>query len=904
VARSKLEHGRYILLIKYRVSQTHRGAAQYKEFRSTDARWRAGGRSPSWPTAEEAMTHAQPFTQFVQRGFAGGLGGSSSSINASTPPSFAAASASPSRRSKRTAEQSAERPSADDSESDHELSLDGVHLDFTQAPTPGVNMLHVVAADEGGGVSVRVRLCVGKTDAQLMVHQRRLEAWNSQNSNWVARQTAAVANQRYVPKRRASQRAADARASSSPSASTVPARPQAAAFLRRKRLGWGQGAKGRQSRSQLVRNVVARVEASVQRIRQQQAYQSAWRRAQIKLLQEAIARGNCAGLLVAPEEGEPAHVSKKQAVRVDIQCITLVEFFTLLEEEAARHDGLLPARLVYPLADQAGASVERFTGVSWSGRTVRDWYYAWHSNESRLLRDRRGRYEREVIVLEEDLCRKLRRWGRHHQNAPQFIDKAAAFINGTLLKEVAPEMLVEFRISLPVARSTVARWLSAVNIKRQWAKQNYFNDTHQNALIIKQRGEYIVQREAFELRQPLWVHLSATQRSELERRGRLSAADAIAKVRVKAEAKGLPAELPATLTLPTPRHEWDEGGVTMYEYHVDDAECFLEHRAARPLGGDFSRRWSGRPLLPPSTPPAREELMAVGATLSGVEEEAGGATGGTAAGGEAGGEAGGSGAADGGAGGGAAETSAQPPAPPPCAFTRAEIKKLSPAELNEELSRLGVAPPTHGSGAKGNVVKADLVTCLCDHVFEQQMDAATAAAAATARAEAEEEGSASGDEGATATIDAIIGMRTHAVDGYIEFHVRWVEPPADAAPDSTEQDETWEAEWQLEGAEEAIWSYLNSVPPLPHCRHHHHPSVCKCHLPLWHLGQDEKIWKAYQMARGTWAVNGVTGLRKKCDGPGSMGSGVQVRCRNLDHLPFGWSNVYRYPHVPRLLTSG
>ena len=115
VARSKQEHGRYILLILYRVSQTHRGASQFKKFRSSDVRWTAGGRASSWPTAEEAMTHAQSFTQFVQRGFAhAGCGGSHSSINSSTPPSFAAASASPSRRSKRPVSRlSAEEPDSD-----------------------------------------------------------------------------------------------------------------------------------------------------------------------------------------------------------------------------------------------------------------------------------------------------------------------------------------------------------------------------------------------------------------------------------------------------------------------------------------------------------------------------------------------------------------------------------------------------------------------------------------------------------------------------------------------------------------------------------------------------------------------------------------------------------------------
>ena len=40
VARSKQEHGRYIFLVLYRVSQTHRGASQYKaDAAETESYW-------------------------------------------------------------------------------------------------------------------------------------------------------------------------------------------------------------------------------------------------------------------------------------------------------------------------------------------------------------------------------------------------------------------------------------------------------------------------------------------------------------------------------------------------------------------------------------------------------------------------------------------------------------------------------------------------------------------------------------------------------------------------------------------------------------------------------------------------------------------------------------------------
>jgi len=34
------------------------------------------------------------------------------------------------------------------------------------------------------------------------------------------------------------------------------------------------------------------------------------------------------------------------------------------------------------------------------------------------------------------------------------------------------------------------------------------------------------------------------------------------------------------------------------------------------------------------------------------------------------------------------------------------------------------------------------------------------------------------------------------------------------------------------------------------------------------LGQDEKIWKAFQMQKATWLVQSIRALRKKTDGPG------------------------------------
>ena len=111
--------------------------------------------------------------------------------------------------------------------------------------------------------------------------------------------------------------------------------------------------------------------------------------------------------------------------------------------------------------------------------------------------------------------------------------------------------------------------------------------------------------------------------------------------------------------------------------------------------------------------------------------------------------------------------------------------------------------------------------------------------------------------------------------GIILWQVRW-EPLEGQAAETT-----WEAEWQVETAQAAVHEFMGSCKPHPWCKHKHHPDVCKCKLPLWHLGQDEKIWKAFQMAKATWLVRTVRALRKKTDGPGKMASGHQCELRGF-----------------------
>ena len=176
---------------------------------------------------------------------------------------------------------------------------------------------------------------------------------------------------------------------------------------------------------------------------------------------------------------------------------------------------------------------------------------------------------------------------RKNADGPQFVDNATKFINEKLLLGLPAGMLAEYKITLPVARSTAHRWLAAADIRCGWATQNYYNDNHQNPLVLKQRDMYIPVREELEQRQPLWIQLTGLQKEAMERTAtaqhtakRAEEAERKLKRKPKYDRKGRKIEPDATpLRLPVPHYEYEvAGGGTLYEYHVDDAECFLAWR--------------------------------------------------------------------------------------------------------------------------------------------------------------------------------------------------------------------------------------------------------------------------------------------------------------------------------------
>ncbi|CAM9311287.1 unnamed protein product, partial [Hapterophycus canaliculatus] len=58
-------------------------------------------------------------------------------------------------------------------------------------------------------------------------------------------------------------------------------------------------------------------------------------------------------------------------------------------------------------------------------------------------------------------------------------------------------------------------------------------------------------------------------------------------------------------------------------------------------------------------------------------------------------------------------------------------------------------------------------------------------------------------------------------------------------------------------------------------------AVCKCDRALYHIGQDESVYKAYAREGTEWVIRGVRGLRKKSEGPGEMVSAFQDEKRGF-----------------------
>eukprot|EP00966_Prymnesium_polylepis_P259271 5988590-Prymnesium_polylepis.1 len=76
--------------------------------------------------------------------------------------------------------------------------------------------------------------------------------------------------------------------------------------------------------------------------------------------------------------------------------------------------------------------------------------------------DGRGKWERELLIHEEDLQRKFHKWMVATARAEKLsVEAARDYLNGTLLRppNVSDETLADYKISLPVSIGTTWFWM-------------------------------------------------------------------------------------------------------------------------------------------------------------------------------------------------------------------------------------------------------------------------------------------------------------------------------------------------------------------------------------------------------------------------------------------------------------
>ena len=65
------------------------------------------------------------------------------------------------------------------------------------------------------------------------------------------------------------------------------------------------------------------------------------------------------------------------------------------------------------------------------------------------------------------------------------------------------------------------------------------------------------------------------------------------------------------------------------------------------------------------------------------------------------------------------------------------------------------------------------------------------------------------------------------------------------------------------------------------CNHRHTVETCRCKCPLYHVGQDEAVFKQNALPAFRWSVNGRTALRPKSEGQGIMVSAMWCERRGF-----------------------
>lgn len=189
------------------------------------------------------------------------------------------------------------------------------------------------------------------------------------------------------------------------------------------------------------------------------------------------------------------------------QALVLHRYYELLEDAIHQYQTVGTPYLVTSIGAKAGKVLgDEAVAVS----TVRYWHATYVDGDGVLKPDERGHHTRELLIMEEDIQRKFVKWSLAQAKAEDLsVELAREYLNNQLLNslEVAHEAccanecvvlscshqsccvvqsrtLEEYKLKLPISASTTWRWMQAVSIYRDKFRQSYYNDKHQDPLVI------------------------------------------------------------------------------------------------------------------------------------------------------------------------------------------------------------------------------------------------------------------------------------------------------------------------------------------------------------------------------------------------------------------------------------
>lgn len=205
---------------------------------------------------------------------------------------------------------------------------------------------------------------------------------------------------------------------------------------------------------------------------------SAWRLSQMGLLSNALFRGGGVAELLVDADDDYSANDLCSAYR---QGHCLLMYLKKLEER-------VEGETVHAAADAVAAN---YPDGCVSGRTIREWLSCYVGNGCKIQLPSRGKWQREILILEEDLREAFVRWMKQQAKKESLdVDAGLKYLNEVLLKEVDAELLSSYNITLPISRKTAWRWMRLCGARHEEAQKSYYCDQHETAPVVAYRGTY------------------------------------------------------------------------------------------------------------------------------------------------------------------------------------------------------------------------------------------------------------------------------------------------------------------------------------------------------------------------------------------------------------------------------